>query len=40
MWYLFNEKNIFPSQYYCLGAGEKLIIKAFILKNIEEKNKK
>lgn len=40
MWYLFNEKNISPSQYYNMSEGEKTIITAFVMKNIEERKNK
>lgn len=39
MYLLFRYKNIMPSDYYWRGPGEKRILRAFMTKEIEEKNK-
>jgi len=39
MYLLFRYKGILPSDYYWKPAGEKLIIKAFLLREIEEREK-
>ncbi|GAB6150766.1 hypothetical protein JCM1406_19360 [Clostridium novyi] len=36
MYYLFKYKNIFPSEYYKCGIGEKQIIQAFIEQECKE----
>lgn len=39
MYLLFRYKDILPSDYYWKPAGEKLIIKAFLMKELEERAK-
>ncbi|MGB9813532.1 MAG: hypothetical protein ACPLRZ_07625 [Thermovenabulum sp.] len=39
MYLLFKHKGILPSEYYWKPAGEKMIIRAFLEKEIEEKEK-
>lgn len=39
MYLLFKHKGILPSDYYWKPIGEKLIIKAFLLKELEEREK-
>lgn len=39
MYFLFKYKGILPSEYYWKPAGEKLIIKAFLAKEMEEREK-
>ncbi len=39
MYYLFKEKNIIPSSYYNLLQGEKVIIRAFFEKDMDERQK-
>lgn len=37
MYLLFRYKGILPSDYYWKPAGEKLIIKAFLFRELEER---
>lgn len=39
MYYLFIEKDILPGSYYKLPPGEKVMIRAFFEKHIENKEK-
>lgn len=37
MYWCFREHNIMPSTYWNMGEGEKRIIRAFIVKEIEDR---
>lgn len=37
MYYLFNEKNILPGQYYNLPYGEKVVVRAFFEFDMEQR---
>ncbi len=39
IYYLFAEKNIMPSQYYNMSKGEKEMVQAMFLKQMEERKK-
>lgn len=39
MYLLFRYKNITPSDFYSRKPGEKIILRAFMEKEIEERNK-
>ena len=36
MYYLFREKNVLPGSYYNLPAGDKVVIRAFFEKHMDE----
>jgi hypothetical protein len=36
MYWLYREHNILPSRYYAMGEGEKLILRAFMLRELED----
>jgi hypothetical protein len=36
MYYLFIERNILPGTYYALPYGDKVVIRAFFEKHMEE----
>jgi hypothetical protein len=39
MYLLFARHNIKPSDWYNMGPGERIILRAFILKELEEEKK-
>lgn len=39
MYYLFTEKNIMPSQYWNMAEGEKVVVRAFFEKIMEERRR-
>ena len=39
IYYLFSEKNITPMQYYNMPEGEKIMIRAMFIKNMEMRSK-
>ncbi len=39
IYYLFSEKNITPMQYYNMLEGEKIMIRAMFIKNMEMRSK-
>ena len=39
MFFLFNEKNITPSQYYFMTEGEKVMIRAFFCEIMQNREK-
>lgn len=39
MYMLFARHNIKPSDWYKMGPGEQIILRAFILKELEEEDK-
>ena len=39
IYYLFAEKNVMPNEYYRMPIGEKEMIKAMFLKQMEDRKK-
>ncbi len=39
MYFLFCEKNIMPSRYWNMGEGEKVVVRAFFEKTMEERSR-
>lgn len=40
MYLLFRYKNITPSEYYCMGKGERTVLRAFMEVEIRDRHEK
>ena len=40
IYFLFSEKNVMPKQYYDMPEGEKAVIRAMFLKQMEDRKNK